>query len=163
MISRRCRCGGAARLGSRVRSKSPRCLQISPRSTTWRWPCRRIAAIPSVSGARPAPHPELRAPALAALTRVGLAARADVRVARLSHGEHRALEIALALATAPRLLLLDEPMAGMGAAQASAGAPTTPQVWGLKGDCLSSAKLPASSWVIVPASMSVLAPSFMIE
>jgi branched-chain amino acid transport system ATP-binding protein len=56
----------------------------------------------------------LREPARAALTRVGLAARADVLVAKLSHGEQRQLEIAMALATGPRLLLLDEPMAGMG-------------------------------------------------
>jgi branched-chain amino acid transport system ATP-binding protein len=56
----------------------------------------------------------LRAPARAALERVGLAHRADVVAADLSHGEHRQLEIAMALATQPRLLLLDEPMAGMG-------------------------------------------------
>jgi len=56
----------------------------------------------------------LREPAHAALARVGLAARADVLVAKLSHGEQRQLEIAMALATGPRLLLLDEPMAGMG-------------------------------------------------
>ena len=56
----------------------------------------------------------LRAPAAAALARVGLAARADVPVSILSHGEHRQLEIAMCLATNPRLLLLDEPMAGMG-------------------------------------------------
>jgi branched-chain amino acid transport system ATP-binding protein len=56
----------------------------------------------------------LRTPALAALAQVGLEARADMRVDRLSHGEHRQLEIAVALATKPRLLLLDEPMAGLG-------------------------------------------------
>ena len=58
--------------------------------------------------------PELREPARAALARVGLAARADTLVSRLSHGEHRQLELAMALATKPRLLLLDEPMAGLG-------------------------------------------------
>jgi branched-chain amino acid transport system ATP-binding protein len=57
---------------------------------------------------------ELREPARAALDRVGLAGRADSLVANLSHGEHRQLEIAMALATRPRMLLLDEPMAGMG-------------------------------------------------
>ena len=56
----------------------------------------------------------LREPARAALARVGLASRADMLVSKLSHGEHRQLEIAMALATGPRLLLLDEPMAGMG-------------------------------------------------
>ena len=56
----------------------------------------------------------LRAPAAAALERVGLGARANVRVDALSHGEQRQLEIAMALATQPRMLLLDEPMAGMG-------------------------------------------------
>jgi branched-chain amino acid transport system ATP-binding protein len=59
-------------------------------------------------------EPDLRAPARAALDRVGLGARADIVVSRLSHGEQRQLEIAVALATSPRLLLLDEPMAGMG-------------------------------------------------
>jgi len=57
---------------------------------------------------------ELRKPARAAIERVGLVQCAGVRVDRLSHGEHRQLEIAIALAAKPRLLLLDEPMAGMG-------------------------------------------------
>ena len=57
---------------------------------------------------------ELRKPAQAALHRVGLAERADMLVADLSHGERRQLEIAMALATRPRMVLLDEPTAGMG-------------------------------------------------
>ena len=56
----------------------------------------------------------LRAAAHAALDRVGLLGRADVLVSRLSHGEQRELELAVALATKPQLLLLDEPMAGLG-------------------------------------------------
>jgi branched-chain amino acid transport system ATP-binding protein len=59
--------------------------------------------------------PALTAPALAALERVGLAGRAAMRAGNLAHGEQRQLEIAMALAIRPRLLLLDEPMAGMGA------------------------------------------------
>jgi branched-chain amino acid transport system ATP-binding protein len=57
---------------------------------------------------------KLRQPAHAALARVGLESRTDDLCASLSHGEHRQLEIAMALATRPRMFLLDEPMAGMG-------------------------------------------------
>jgi len=53
-------------------------------------------------------------PAIAVLSRTGLNDRADVLAEQLSHGERRQLEIAMALATEPGLLLLDEPMAGMG-------------------------------------------------
>jgi branched-chain amino acid transport system ATP-binding protein len=51
--------------------------------------------------------------ALDALARVGLPDRAAVTVRHLSHGERRQLELALALAGAPRVLLLDEPAAGL--------------------------------------------------
>ncbi|SIS71335.1 ABC transporter ATP-binding protein [Paracoccus saliphilus] len=50
--------------------------------------------------------------ALEMLTRVGIAERAFFRAGSLSHGEKRQLELAIALATAPKLLLLDEPLAG---------------------------------------------------
>jgi len=61
----------------------------------------------------------LREAAQAALDRVGLGHRADVVVSRLSHGEQRELELAVALATRPQLLLLDEPMAGLGMTESS--------------------------------------------
>ena len=50
---------------------------------------------------------------------VGLSAKADSLAATLAHGEQRALEVGLALATKPRLVLLDEPMAGMGPEESS--------------------------------------------
>ena len=53
----------------------------------------------------------------AALAAVGLADKADALAASLSHGEQRNLEIAIALATEPQLLCLDEPTAGMSAAE----------------------------------------------
>lgn len=57
---------------------------------------------------------ELLEPAQEALEQIGLAHRANDRVENLSHGEKRQCEIAIALAQRPKVLLLDEPMAGMG-------------------------------------------------
>jgi branched-chain amino acid transport system ATP-binding protein len=64
--------------------------------------------------ARAANEAALNGPALAALADVGLAERAHMPAGRLSHGEKRALELAIALAMEPKVLLLDEPMAGTG-------------------------------------------------
>jgi branched-chain amino acid transport system ATP-binding protein len=63
-------------------------------------PARKIAAI--------------RDEALAMLGQVGLADRADQPTVNLSHGEHRQMELAIALASGASLMLLDEPMAGLG-------------------------------------------------
>jgi branched-chain amino acid transport system ATP-binding protein len=52
--------------------------------------------------------------ARAIAAQIGLAGREDAVAATLAHGEQRALEVGLALATRPRLVLLDEPMAGLG-------------------------------------------------
>ncbi|CAI2936611.1 ABC transporter ATP-binding protein [Aminobacter niigataensis] len=58
--------------------------------------------------------PTLTEPAMAMLERVGLAGRAQMPAAELSHGERRQLEIAIALALGSKAFLFDEPMAGMG-------------------------------------------------
>jgi branched-chain amino acid transport system ATP-binding protein len=63
---------------------------------------------------RAAAEPALNDPAMAALADVGLADRARVPAGALAHGEKRALELAIALAMQPKILLLDEPMAGTG-------------------------------------------------
>ncbi len=57
---------------------------------------------------------EERAEALKVVERAGLTAEAEILAGNLAHGQKRQLEIAMALAAKPKLLLLDEPMAGMG-------------------------------------------------
>lgn len=64
-------------------------------------------------------YPATCAAAEAALARAGLGDRRNVVAAALSHGEQRQLEIALVLATDPEVLLLDEPLAGMGAEESA--------------------------------------------
>jgi branched-chain amino acid transport system ATP-binding protein len=58
-------------------------------------------------------YPEVTERARAALNDVGLLAKASVPAREISHGEQRQLELAIALAAAPRVLLLDEPAAGL--------------------------------------------------
>lgn len=67
---------------------------------------RFIRPANSITGVRTAAH--------AALEKVGLAERANDLTVELSHGEHRLMELAMALASEARLMLLDEPMAGLG-------------------------------------------------
>jgi branched-chain amino acid transport system ATP-binding protein len=61
-----------------------------------------------------APGPEIFDQAASVLSQIGLAEKSGHLAATLAHGEQRSLEVGLALATRPRLVLLDEPMAGMG-------------------------------------------------
>ena len=60
-------------------------------------------------------YPQLREETEEVLARVGLAERSEIKVAELSYGEQRQLELGVTLATSPRVLLLDEPTAGMSA------------------------------------------------
>ena len=87
--------------------------QLSLASTSsWRW--RRRAASAGGSGARQKLMRRYRPRAMELLGQVGLADRAGVLAGALAYGRKRALELALALALDPKVLLLDEPTAGMG-------------------------------------------------
>lgn len=75
--------------------------------------------------------PALRDPALAALERAGMADLADRPVSGLSHGQRRQLELAVVLAADPTMVLMDEPMAGLGPTETTAMAQL---IEGLKGE-----------------------------
>ena len=76
----------------------------------------QAASDPSIGAWRPVSREaQLFERARALLPRLGLDAHADAPVHTLSHGQRRALEVGMAVAAGPRLLLLDEPMAGLGA------------------------------------------------
>jgi branched-chain amino acid transport system ATP-binding protein len=104
---------------ARVRAGMGRAFQVTnvfPRLTAL-----ENVSIPVLATAGLALHPfarvearaDVRAEARRLLAEVGLADRAGATAGELSHGDQRLLEIALALATGPRLLFLDEPTAGM--------------------------------------------------
>ena len=76
----------------------------------------QAASGPSIGAWRPVSHEtELFERARTLLPRLGLEAHANAPIHALSHGQRRALEVGMAIAAGPRLVLLDEPMAGLGA------------------------------------------------
>ena len=85
---------------------------------TDRHPERSEGSLPHAPGSfaslRTTAKDAIAAHADAVLAEIGLADKAAARIDALAHGEQRALEVGLALAGRPRLVMLDEPMAGMG-------------------------------------------------
>lgn len=111
---------GALGVAERARLGLGRTFQISSLAPEFSALRNVMLAVQAAQGSsfrflRPVMHDaSLVEPATEMLERVGLAGRARVPAAELSHGERRQLEIAVALALDPKAFVLDEPMAGMG-------------------------------------------------
>ena len=111
---------GALSVAQRARLGLGRTFQVSSLALEFSALRNVMLAVQSVSGSsfrffQPVMRDRsLIEPAMASLERAGLAERANVTVAELSHGERRQVEIAIALAMKSKAFLLDEPMAGMG-------------------------------------------------
>src|SRR3546814_17562639 len=88
-------------------------IRRPPRST------RTDTLFPYTTLFRSMSQARLTEPALTALDSVGLEPRAHTRASDMAHGQQRQLELAMVLAGQPKLLLLDEPMAGMSQAESS--------------------------------------------
>ena len=106
-----CACAAASRRRSSTRACSRRC----PAATTCCWRCSGARA--RRGGRSAGARARCAQSAEELLARVGLDGSGARPAAALSHGEQRQLEVAIALAAAPRLLLLDEPAAGMSPAE----------------------------------------------
>ena len=106
---------------ARARAGLARTFQISALAMEDTVLQNALLGVLGASGARLSPFAralglaEARAQAEAALARVGLADLAERRTADLSHGQRRQLEVAVALTLRPRVFVMDEPMAGLGA------------------------------------------------
>ncbi len=108
---------GSARPASAARSRSPTSFRPSPSRTTSGSPCRGAAPAGSTRGATPVPTGK-RPPETAEILRwLGLAGLERAEAGSLSYGGQRLLDMGVALATKPRMLLLDEPLAGLAAAE----------------------------------------------
>src|SRR6516225_3217091 len=108
-----CRPPAARGSGWRDRSRSRASSTASPPRETLRSPFRPPSATASDSGSR---RNGLRACASRRklIADVGLSPLGNLIASKMSHGQHRQLELGMALATHPIMLLLDEPMAGLG-------------------------------------------------